>query len=645
MAISPINVSRVSQNMQAAFALGSMQRNQRELFANEARIATGRDFVTPSEDPIAAARTVDLTQAMHRQEQFLTNLRHADAFLTSADDAVSEVNSLLIEAQTIASKNISNLTSAAERRADAQLIAGIRQQLQAVGNRLFDGRYIFAGRDTSSRPFVEALGGIAYLGDTGELVTRVDDDAQAVINMPGNVLFGALSSQIASGVDLTPALTADTRLDDIRGATGQGIRRGTLMFSEATASVFAVDLESADTIGDIVTLINTAAAEAGSALTASVSQVGVTITPGSSAVAVSDSAGGAVASALGILTSTPTTDAIVGSDLSPRLTRLTPVSMLAGGAGLDLDNGLIITNGPRTATVDLSSAESVQDIINAINNADVFVRARISDDGTRIDVLNEVSGVSLTIGENGGTTAGDLGIRTLSADTPLSQLNRGRGVMLTSDEDDLRVQAKDGAAFDVNLDTAVTVGDVIELMNTAAELAGVAITASLAEVGNGIRLVDRSGGTGEMIISSLNQSGAAADLGIAGTLSGDATELTGGDRNPTRTDGILSALLELEDALTRDDTREITATAARLDPLAREVTRNHGILGARAQAMRSKMERMQDAAGATEIFLSEIRDVDYAEAVTQLQRSTLQLQASMQASSQFMRLSLMDFLR
>ena len=65
-------------------------------------------------------------------------------------------------------------------------------------------------RDTGEAPFVEVLGGVAYTGDTGYLLTRINEDASAVINMPGNVLFGALSDRIATDADLTPALTAST---------------------------------------------------------------------------------------------------------------------------------------------------------------------------------------------------------------------------------------------------------------------------------------------------------------------------------------------------------------------------------------------------------------------------------------------------
>ena len=212
-------------------------------------------------------------------------------------------------------------------------------------------------------------------------------------------------------------------------------------------------------------------------------------------------------------------------------------------------------------------------------------------------------------------------------------------------EDDLRITAKDGSTVDVDLDSAQSVGDVITLINDAATLDGVSITAAFAETGNGIQITDATGGMGDLTVSSLNLSGSAMGLGIDQRVTGDATVLTGADVNPTRTEGILSALIDLENALRRDDTQGISLAGERIDELGHDVTRTHGIIGARAQAMQAKRIQASDAADTAEIMLSEVRDVDYAEAITRLQGSITQLQASLQTGSTLMSLSLLDFLR
>jgi flagellar hook-associated protein 3 FlgL len=236
-----------------------------------------------------------------------------------------------------------------------------------------------------------------------------------------------------------------------------------------------------------------------------------------------------------------------------------------------------------------------------------------------------------------------LGIRTFDAATPLSELNFGAGVSTIAGEDDLRIVAKNGSFVDVDLNGAVTVGDVINLINQAAAASGVTITASFSTTGNGIRIVDGTGGTGDLSVQTLNLSTAATELGLVQTVSG--TELIGADVNPTRTEGILDALIQLENALRADDTPGISAAGGRLDELRAEVIRIHGMIGARSQAMTLQRQQLEDASLSTQVFLSQIRDLDYAEAVTQMQQAMIRLQANLQTSPTVMNLSLLEFLR
>ena len=455
-----------------------------------------------------------------------------------------------------------------------------------------------------------------------------------------------MSSRIESGANLSPLLTEQTRLEDLAGPGSQGVWIGRLVFNEAGgAGVYTASLEGADTIGDVIGLINEAAVGAGSTLTASLSDEGLNITPGNTAVTITDQSSGVVAGTLGIRTRLATTDVIEGTSLGARLTRLTPITDMAFGAGIDLDSGIIMTNGTRSVTLDFRTAETVQDIINEINNGGVAVRARINEAGTGIDVFNLVSGTSLTIGENGGTTANDLGIRSLNPGTPLSALNAGLGVESVLGKDDVLITTKAGDEIYVNLDEARTIGDVIDLINSAATDAAVALVADLSDTGNGIRLTDNTGGTEALSVADVGLSQAATQLGMTGSADPADSELIGRDSNPIRTEGILMVLIDLETALRNDDTLAISRAASRIDPQIQDVTRMHGVLGAKAKAIQEKLAQMEDAGTMAEIFLSEVRDLDFAEAVTQMQSTLTQLQATMQTSGVLLNLSLMDFLR
>ncbi len=645
MAISPVNITRISTNLQTSLVLDGVRRSQRDLYLSQSRIGAGRRFLSPSEDPIAASRALDLTQALARQGQFRDNAQYGENMLSAADGALSELAGLLVQASSVTSQTVSNLTSAAERDAQAEVVAAIRQQVQTVANRQFQGRYIFGGRDTLNQPFVEGLGQVLYVGDTGELSTRVSADRVAAMSMPGSAIFGALSSANTTNPDLTPLLTEQTRLEDINGAVGKPISGGVLIFNEVGgAGVFNVDLSNVDTIGGVVTAINAAAANAGAGINATLTDTGIDIDTGGKEVSVSSGGGSGSASSLGILRQKPDSANITGSALTPRITRLTPVDALAGGAGIDLDSGFIIQNGSRSVTVDISTAETVQDIINTINNADASISARINDAGTGIDVFNQASGETLSIGENGGTTAEDLGIRTLNSQTTLAELNSGTGVTGVPGQSDFRIVARNGDTVDVSVDGARTMDDVITAINDAADLAGVSISASLAATGNGIQITDGTGGTNPLTVQRLNLSHAPDELGLMNATV-DEDVLVGADVNQQSSQGIIGALIDLEDALRRDDTTAIGLAGNRLDVLRDEMTRMHGIIGARAQSFTSQRLQTEDAAESTQVFLSEVRDLDYAQAITQLQAATTQMQAGLQTSALISQLSLMDYLR
>src|SRR5690606_28334208 len=106
--------------------------------------------------------------------------------------------------------------------------------------------------------------------------------------------------------------------------------------------------------------------------------------------------------------------------------------------------------------------------------AGVGVLARVNAAGTGLDFLNTIQGSTLTIAEEGGQTATQLGVRSFGPDSPLSELNFGKGVR-TRDSSlagpdaaaDLLITRRDGSSFTVDLDGALTVQDVLDRINAA----------------------------------------------------------------------------------------------------------------------------------------------------------------------------------
>ncbi len=193
----------------------------------------------------------------------------------------------------------------------------------------------------------------------------------------------------------------------------------------------------------------------------------------------------------------------------------------AGGSGTDLDqsSGVRIATGDQSYNIPLASAETVEDMLNLFNGSPAGVLARINASGRGIDVVSRVSGASFAIGENGGTTAAQLGIRSFTGNTRLDALNFGRGVA-TQTGTDFIVRRKDGVQLAIELDSptpALTIDDVLDRINNHVDNVGAAVTAHLARGGNGIELVDDNlNGAGTLAVLAVAGAHTAEDLGLVG---------------------------------------------------------------------------------------------------------------------------------
>jgi len=317
--------------------------------------------------------------------------------------------------------------------------------------------------------------------------------------------------------------------------TGSAISQADFQVSLANGNTFDVSLGSSETLGDVLNAINT---DSNGQLTASVAGNGQSLqlidnTSGTGTFAITSLNGSTAATDLGIQ-QTGTGGIIQGSAVLSGLDSVL-VSSLNGGQGISLGNINITNHAGQSASVDVSKANSLSDILSDINNAGLDLTATLNSAGTGIQIVDNSSGTSGLIISNGGggsTTATELGIagtysgstvvgsnlqaQYVSLNTPLSQLGGGQGVQLG--EFNITNSKGQLATVDLAHGNYNTVGDVIKQINS--EAAGIGVTASINSTGNGILLTDTAGGTNELTVTDLGGGSTASDLNIAGTATG-----------------------------------------------------------------------------------------------------------------------------
>lgn len=340
-------------------------------------------------------------------------------------------------------------------------------------------------------------------------------------------------------------------------------------------------------------------------------------------------------------------------------TATNPAATATTALQLGLASGLQIRNGNENYVVDVSSAQTVQELLNVLNGSPAGVRAGINEAGDGLDVRSRLSGADFGLGENGGRLATFLGIRSLTGETRLDELSHGLGVQSVNGAD-FRITRRDGVSFDVDVSSAETLQDVIDLINEHPdnfpldENPTAKVTARLAASGNGIELVTIDPATtAELIVTRLSNSQAATDLGLLAegaetsappTFDGSAYRLTGSDSNPVEVDGAYNALIRLRDALLANDDGQIERASGLLEAAAERASFARAAIGARQQGLETLGARLEDEQVELTSALSNEIDTDFAAAISEFTGRQISYEASLRTTAQLFQLTLLNFL-
>jgi flagellin-like hook-associated protein FlgL len=681
MSSIPSNLARVPNMMASRMALNNLGRTNIALLRASEQISTGRSILRPSDDIIKAATISVLDDRLDRSAQVRRNLSHAAASLDVLDQSLSAAFDLAQEAKTIASQQINVGSTPGERASMATGVDQLIQSLLDIANTESVAGYIFGGSTTSRIP-VEAFGtGFRYRGQGPGLITDLGQARGAPITAGATPISG-LSSRVRGSVDLNPGLTGATQLSDLNGARGLGVTTGTVQMSIDGGTQITIDLAGAATTQDVITRINAAIRQYETDNSVTILGPGgvgvggdwfnIDVAAGH-AIQFSDVGSSTTALDLGLTAATPfsfgpATPAGVGTN--PKLTLQSPISSLMGVSGAL--GSIKLTNAGRSATVDLSSAQTIQDVQNLVESTGLGVRVRVNSAGTGIDIVNEVSAGSngaLSISEVSGSnlTATRLGIRSLSGATRVADLNFGRGIQVVDSvinpatgiydqalNDDFEITLGEGTKIRIDLRPAdltdvqsmlTRINAQLSIALNAAGLDPTDLVATLTDGANGIALVQNSTFPDPISVKQLNNSQAAAGLGLLnGTYDIASATFTGKDTGKVRVDDLFTRLIDLRDSLLANDTSGITLAGQGLDTTIAALVETRGTVGGYAKRVDDADVRELERSTTDTKARSDLRDVDITEAATRFSLLQTQLEAGLRITAMTQSRSLLDFL-
>ena len=340
-----------------------------------------------------------------------------------------------------------------------------------------------------------------------------------------------VAANSATGEDIV-YLGEDTFLSSLNNGNGVGFRAGVsdLSIDFGSGGEIEVDFENESTIGDILeTLNNVSPSQLEARISADGDRIELVDLTGGGSITATNINGSTVLEDLG-LTPAASGGLITGTRIQAGL-KTSLLSRLSGGNGIaDLGTINITDRAGNSETIDLTGAETLDEVISILNSASTAqISVTINEARNGLEIRDESGGSGNLIVANSGdgsTTAdklkiagdvaeeniiGDsLDLQIIGSSTRLDTLNSGDGIYQGS----FVITDSTGNAGAINfvVSSIDTVGDLIDEINSLS----IGVEARINDSGTGIVLEDTAGGTGTLNVTDTGNSTSAADLGIAG---------------------------------------------------------------------------------------------------------------------------------
>ena len=185
---------RISTSMMFDTGTQNMQQLQSGLYKLQNQMSTGRNILTPSDDPVAAAQALVISQRQSVNTQFIDNQGNADSRLANLESSLGGVSDLLQSVKTRAVEAGNGAYSDSDRKAIAAEIRQRFDELMGLANSTDAmGNFVFSGYRSGTQPF-SATGTPGsrttdYQGDGGKQQLQVATGRVMDVSESGSDVF------------------------------------------------------------------------------------------------------------------------------------------------------------------------------------------------------------------------------------------------------------------------------------------------------------------------------------------------------------------------------------------------------------------------------------------------------------------------
>lgn len=236
---------RISTSWNHQLGVNAMLNQQVKLTETQLKLSSGKKYLTPAENSVAATGLIDLDQNIKEHRQYQVNIGSARQRLSLEASGLSSATDILQKIRELGVQGLNDSNTATNRKQIAAEVDELNKQLLGIANtQNANGEYIFSGYASDQRSFIDTPA-YAYQGDANQRSISIGPNRQVADGDPGEAVFGAVSAgpltvgSINNVFQAIAQLSSDLKANTPKSGSLDDIDRSLVSINTTEASVGA----------------------------------------------------------------------------------------------------------------------------------------------------------------------------------------------------------------------------------------------------------------------------------------------------------------------------------------------------------------------------------------------------------------------
>lgn len=209
----------------------NLNNNMKSVYKYQEQLSTMEQVSRPSDDPLKVSKVLDLNNEIKQNEEYKSTINDSIDFTNAQDSALANATNSMQRIYTLTQQAANGTYNDQDRDAIRTEVENEIDTLLDSLNTSFGGRYIFAGNNTTTKPFEKELdddgnfAGIIYNGTTeedgvsGNTTKEIARGVNVELQTDGRALMNSQGTEDNLGSFFNELLTAldDNNTEDLGG--------------------------------------------------------------------------------------------------------------------------------------------------------------------------------------------------------------------------------------------------------------------------------------------------------------------------------------------------------------------------------------------------------------------------------------------